>query len=650
VGATGVPLRRWRWLTRRRLRLAALGAAVSLLGPVALKAVAAPAAGAWPADVFAVGTFHGIPGNVTTTENVASIQAAVDDAEAWANGHRCGPSAAPCDTYVLLAPGDYKTVPGAIEAPPTGQDPAGVLINTDNVWLVGADRNSVIIDGTKSGPPCSAAPADQVYGPSGFAPGPYTAQSPYQKSDAYSGLNGVMVWKASGTWVENLTVCNFLDGSGGSGGAGNEIWWNGGAGSGQLYLDDQGGFVGDYMTATSTFFAPAGTNPYDPDPNAVGKPETSAATYGIFSNNWAAAGERPAGVWDHTYASNFNDSGYYIGACQDQCNQTVDDAWSEYNALGYSGSNSGGYLVVKNSQFDNNEDGFDTNSQNGDNPPPQDGACPSGVKPPVLTDPRTHQVFRPATCWAFFHNYSHDNNNPNVPTAGSAAAGPVGTGMSLSGARDDTVVDNTFAGNNAWGDILVPYPDSGPPCSGGTQLQAACVFDESGIAVVDNTFRHNGSWGNPTNGDIAAVNLEPGPTDCFAGNVDPAGLTTSPPEAELLYPACTGMTVPPDLNAVFADEVACDSGSISLGPAQGNTVCPPTIAGVTPNYPRQSAVVMHPLPGVLQALHASDAQPGSSAWTTALEDPQATSLPTMPGLCASLRHNGMGANPWCPHR
>ena len=37
---------------------------------------------------------------------------------------------------------------------------------------------------------------------------------------------------------------------------------------------------------------------------------------------------------------------------------------------------------MKNSQFDHNEDGFDTNSQNGgDNPPPQNGACPKGKKP-----------------------------------------------------------------------------------------------------------------------------------------------------------------------------------------------------------------------------------------------------------------------------
>ncbi len=87
----------------------------------------------------------------------------------------------------------------------------------------------------------------------------------------------------------------------------------------------------------------------------------------------------------------------------------------EFNALGYSGSNSGGKLVVENSEFDNNEDGFDTNSQNGDNPPPQNGACPNGGISPIT---HTH------SCWVFMDNYVHDNNNPNIPAAGRGRGGP----------------------------------------------------------------------------------------------------------------------------------------------------------------------------------------------------------------------------------
>jgi hypothetical protein len=483
------------------------------------------------AQVLRVGSYKGIRGQFKT------IQAAVDAAK-------------PGDV-ILVGPGDYKTTTeGRTVTTSYGDDfPAGILITTPNLTLRGMNRNKVIVDGTKSGPACSSNPSDQNYGP------------PVSGGD--DGLNGIMVYKTDDVSVENMTACNFLDGTAGDGGAGNEFWWNGGADSGAV---GGWGYYGAYLTATSTFYAN----------------EISAATYGIFSSNWSG------GTWDNTYASNFNDSGYYIGACQQICDQTVNDAWAEYNALGYSGSNSGGRLVIENSQFDNNEDGFDTNSQNGDNPPPQNGACPNNG---ISTITHTH------SCWVFMHNYVHNNNDPNVPTYGSAAAGPVGTGMSISGGRNDTIMDNTFADNDAWGTILVPYPDSGPPCTGGTNLPNLCLYDEYGDAVLDNTYTDNGSYGNPTNGDIGAVNLEPDATDCFSGNKDTGGtLTTSPSNAEQTYPTCNGSTTQ-DSNSEFLDQVACDSGSISLAGLSGSSTCPPGA-----NYPRQTTVTMHPLPSGLQTM------------------------------------------------
>ena len=56
---------------------------------------------------------------------------------------------------------------------------------------------------------------------------------------------------------------------------------------------------------------------------------------------------------------------------------------SEGNDLGYSGSNSGGHLVIENSEFNNNEEGVATQSQNNDDAPsPQDGLCPEGKNNP----------------------------------------------------------------------------------------------------------------------------------------------------------------------------------------------------------------------------------------------------------------------------
>ncbi len=536
-------------MQRRERGIGRRGAALWGLGTVACAIAIAYAAGATArastsaVRVLRVGTYHGIRGQYR------SIQAAVD-------------AARPGD-WILVAPGDWKTK--SFRAPKGARStPAGILITTPRLHLRGMNRNTVVVDGTKPGSAkCSRAKAAQNLGP--------------KKAKTAVGLNGIMVYKADHVSVENLSACNFLNGSGGNAGNGNEIWWNGGADSGKV---GGWGFYGSYLTTTSTFY----------------RGEATAAAYGIFSSNWSG------GTWDRLYASNFNDSGLYIGACRQVCNQTVNHAWAEYNALGYSGSNSGGRLIVEHSQFDNNEDGFDTNSQNGDNPPPQNGACPKGVSSPI------HMAGR---CWVFMHNYVHDNNNPNIASAGLAAAGPVGTGMSVSGGRNDTVMDNLFVHNGAWGTIFVPFPDSGPPCTGGTQVATFCLYDEYGDALLHNRYKHNGFFGNPTNGDFGASNLEPNePNDCYHGNKEVGGgaPTSSPSNAQSQYPKCKGNAALPNANPIFLAQVACDS-QISFF-AGVPVSCP---AGA--HYPRRTKVVIHPLP---------------------------KGLKTMPNPCA-----GVPRNPWC---
>ncbi len=529
---------------------------------LALSAVltALTAVGAAGAKVLRVGTYRGVKGQYTT------IQAAVDAAK-------------PGD-WILIGPGDYKTT--KVETPKGYPDfPAGVLITKADLHIRGMNRNTVIVDGTKSGSTCSRRGSAQNFGLSGASTG-----SPYalnRATTARSGVNGLMVWKAPNVSIENLTACNFL---GGSRDAGNQIWWNGGANSGKV---GGHGYYGAYLTATSTYLQGM---------SAAG--ESTAATYGIFSSNWSG------GTWDQTYASNFNDSGYYIGACQQVCDQTLNHGWAEYNALGYSGSNSGGRMLIENSQFDNNEDGFDTNSQNGDNPPPQNGACPGNAISPIT---HTH------SCWVFEHNDVHDNNNPNVPALGSAAAGPVGTGMSVSGGRNDTIMDNTFANDRAWGVIFVSYIDNGAPCTGGTLNSpilgaGGCLFDEFGDALLSNTFKNDGGYGNPTNGDFEQLNLEgTHPTDCFAGNTDASGSLTAVSAAlETADPTCSGATAGANVNVPFLNEVLCDS-QVKL---------PPFGCQTGDSYPRATKVIMHPLP---------------------------KDLPTMPNPCA-----GVPSDPWCTVR
>ena len=192
------------------------------------------------------------------------------------------------------------------------------------------------------------------------------------------------------------------------------------------------------------------------------------------------------------YANNMNDSGMYVGACQQQCNVTINQSWFQYNALGYSGTNSGGLVVIENSEFDHNQDGLDTNSQvNGDAPGPQIGTCPGRAR---------SSVSGTTSCWVFVNNYVHDNNNPNAPSSGGAAGGPVGTGMTVSGGTFDTVMDNRFVNNGAWEALFIPYADSNPPSNGqtctgigGHEVQPfGCVLDPKGNAMIGNTFTNNG--------------------------------------------------------------------------------------------------------------------------------------------------------------
>ena len=101
--------------------------------------------------------------------------------------------------------------------------------------------------------------------------------------------NGVFVAGADGVAVENLTTRNYTE---------NGFFW-----SGVL------GYRGSYLTAYRN------------------------GDYGIY------AYDSQYGQFDHSYASGSPDSGFYIGQCN-PCHAVITDVVSEYNQLGYSGTNS----------------------------------------------------------------------------------------------------------------------------------------------------------------------------------------------------------------------------------------------------------------------------------------------------------------------
>ncbi len=496
--------------------------------------------------VLLVGSYKGHAGGYST------IQAAVDAAQAG--------------DWILVAPGVYHEKADLTDTPSESLYEQGafgaVLITKPGIHLRGLNRNSVVVDGTKSSAAkCSSSAGDQQAGPT--------------VGGRVAGRNGIVVFGADNVSIDNLTVCNFLDGAHGGG---NQIWWNGHEGTSTIGIH---GYEGSYLNTTTTYFGG----------------DSHAGTYGIFSSDAAN------GVWSKVYASNMNDSGAYIGACQQACNAVIDSSWFEGSALGYSGTNSGGTIIIKNNRFNNNADGFDSNSQvAGDPPPPQNGACPNGGTSPIT---KTH------SCWVVMNNIFENNNNVNAPRAGSASEGPPGTGMTIAGGTNDTVMNNIFRGNKAWGLLIVPFPDDGTPptptaCanSGGVYAGGSlgCVYDPKNITVKNNTFSNNGTLKNPSNGDIGELTLNSHPTNCYIGNKTPDGVF---PAGISKVTKCTGTTggnaFGAGMNLYF--HVLCDTG---LGD------CP---AGA--HYPVFTGVKLTPMP-------------------------PASKLASMPNPCL-----GVPSNAWC---
>ena len=211
------------------------------------------------AKVLRVGSFHGVKGQFT------SIQAAVKAAK-------------PGD-WILIGPGDYKTshishAQGRAAVPGRGADHHAQPAHPRHEPQHGDRRRDQAGLGRvqQQGLGSELRPA----GSASSSASPYAVKA----AGGASGVNGLMVWKAANVSIENLTACNFL---GGSREAGNEIWWNGGAESGQV---GGHGFTGQYLTATSTYLK-----------NQSASGEVSAAQYGMFSSNWSG------GTWNQVYAS-----------------------------------------------------------------------------------------------------------------------------------------------------------------------------------------------------------------------------------------------------------------------------------------------------------------------------------------------------------
>jgi parallel beta helix pectate lyase-like protein len=414
-------------------------------------------------------------------------------------------NAAHSGDWILIAPGDYKE---------------RVLIRKSGLHLRGLSRSGVIVDGTKSGSACSSKAKDQVFnrGEKG---------------------NGIEVSKANAVWIENLTVCNFL-------GEGNQIWWNGGDGSGKIGMSS---WYGSYLTATSTYF----------------NRKRPQAAYGLFASN-----AKGPGRLTNSYASNMNDAAYYVGACH-PCNATLDHVKGEFNTLGYSGTNSSG-VTIQNSEFRQNFAGISTDSENNDDAPsPQNGST-------------------------FKNNFVHDNNNPNVPSKPEGLR-IVGVGIIVTGGRHNVISGNRVENNGAWGILLAPFPDTRKPpkvahCQGGVATKNSdgtmtCYFDDWANQVFSNRLKNNGFFGNPTNGDLGDISGENTPGNCWHDNVrtDGSAASAEPSDLQTAHTDCKAAGHGDDLGSELAAQALCNSELLA-----------PCAADATHRYPRTTKVKVHKLP------------------------------------------------------
>ena len=87
------------------------------------------------------------------------------------------------------------------------------------------------------------------------------------------------------------------------------------------------------------------------------------AVYGIY------ALDSSDGLFEHSYASGSPDAGFYIGQC-DPCQAIITDSISEWNGLGYSGTNASSDLYIVNSTFRHNVAGIAPNTLDSELPRP----------------------------------------------------------------------------------------------------------------------------------------------------------------------------------------------------------------------------------------------------------------------------------------
>ena len=264
--------------------------------------------------------------------------------------------------------------------------------------------------------------------------------------------NGIRILEADGVAVENLTVRNTTL---------NGLFWTG-----------VEGYRASWITAYNN------------------------KDYGIY------AFDSKDGVIEHSYASGSPDSGIYIGQCQ-PCNAVIDNVISENNALGYSGTNSGGDLYIVNSIWRNNMSGLVPNTLDSELLPPQRGTTIAG-------------------------NLIVNNSNLKAP-AHPLEYPTLGQGILIIGGHNNRVKNNLIVDHINHGVMIAAIIDDN-------------LWTATGNVIEGNTIARSGRADISLGGPAATGN-------CFRNNIY---RTTIPPGLEYLQ-GCEGLRIPMgnDLSALW---------------------------------------------------------------------------------------------------
>ncbi len=215
---------------------------------------------------------------------------------------------------------------------------------------------------------------------------------------------------------------------------------------------------------------------------------TRTGDYGVY------AFDSTKGQFDHSYASGAPDAGFYIGQCQ-PCDAVITDVISEYNGLGYSGTNAGGNLIIANSIWRHNRAGIVPNSGSYEKGAPERGNVIVG-------------------------NVVYSNNNGSSPAIDAAKLAQ-GNGILVAGGEDNVIERNQVWDHDLGGIAVITYPE---------------LDEENHVWPA----RSNRVQGNSSHGsglaDLALYVQAAPDGNCFSGN----DFATSAPSAIQEAIPCTG--------------------------------------------------------------------------------------------------------------